>query len=142
MPQAKYQKEYSLGLTEEMYRYLQKVAEKNSVSMAHVLRYIVKNALDKNQKSKPQESIASKFQVGDPVQVKEGVMDVELETVCMGGWRGIIKKIRQEDGEIFYDIEWDQETIHSMPALYTTFCKENGYELQSADIPEEDLTII
>jgi hypothetical protein len=65
-----------------------------------------------NQCPKPQ------FQVGDLIQVKEGVMDLDWPDLPIGGWVGRIDKAHRLLEEPKYDVTWTPETLAAAHPIY------------------------
>ena len=85
------------------------------------------------------KSDSPRFQVGDSVRVKYGVIDPDFSDVPLGGWSGTVKEVEQADDEITYDIKWNKRTLDGMHPIYRKRCERDGLEMQSMWLGEEDL---
>jgi hypothetical protein len=135
------QMDYSLSLAEDMYRYLQAVAQRHHVSMAHVVRQLIRNAIErKGEYDRPKTAPKPHFHIGDKIQVKEAVMDQDVPSVCMAGWKGVISNARHDlELGFVYEIQWDTDTLAAMPTEYIQFCASNRYKIKQTEMIEEEI---
>jgi hypothetical protein len=84
-------------------------------------------------------SSAPKFEEGDKVRVKYGVMSPEYEEIPLGGWTGRIESLESVDGEIGYDIELDQRTLDLMHPVYRKRCERDDLDVEWIWLFEEEL---
>jgi hypothetical protein len=71
------------------------------------------------------------YDIGDPVKVREGVMDPQFENLNIGGWQGRVYSppAEGEDGDgIVVGIKWDSITLREMPANIIEECNVEGYD--------------
>ena len=58
------------------------------------------------------------FSIGDLVQVKDGVMDLNWPDLPLGGWVGRIDKTRRTVNGPKYDVTWTPETLADAHPIY------------------------
>ena len=58
------------------------------------------------------------FQVGDLIQIKSGVMDLDWPDLPIGGWVGRIDKVHRLPEEPKYDVSWAPETLAAAHPIY------------------------
>ena len=57
------------------------------------------------------KSDSPRFQVGDKVRVKHGVIDPEFPDIPLGGWSGTSRRSSKLKTRSTYVIEWDERTL-------------------------------
>lgn len=67
------------------------------------------------------------IRVGDPVVVKPGTGDPDLE-IDVSGWQGRITEIVEEGDETFVSMQWDSVTLRNAPDGMFVECEENGMD--------------
>lgn len=77
-----------------------------------------------------------KFKVGDSVQVRAGVKDLEFH-VEIGGWQGRVTDIYTEDNLV--DIAWDSQTLLQMPKELLDNCFREGYAIEGFTLPFDEV---
>ncbi len=93
---------------------------------------------------KPVEKVAEKprkpgeLMVGDSVQVKEGIKDVDDENIDLSGWQGRIQEINDFEGEKVVLIQWDSHSLKKMDAIED--CIRN-YVLDGMDYENYNLSM-
>ncbi len=85
------------------------------------------------------KSVRPHFEVGEKVRVKPGVAAPDYEDIPLGGWAGTITGIEQDEGQVVYEIEWDEKTLKSMHPVYRKRCERDDLELESMWLDDEDL---
>jgi hypothetical protein len=84
-----------------------------------------------------------KLAVGTRVRVKEGTAVPEFPEVVCGGWSGVVDNlIGKSKPDPKYVIEWDENTLESMPADYVAKCEESNLFYRMACFGREDLDLI
>jgi len=100
----------------------------------------------------------TQFNVGDLIQVRDGVMDYNWSDLPLGGWVGRVDKVTREADNVTYDVTWTDETLEKIHPIYKsltdleflifdkyTFLKESDIQAYSADgevilaEPDEDV---
>jgi hypothetical protein len=85
------------------------------------------------------KSDSPRFQVGDKVRVKYGVIDPDFPDILLGGWSGIVTEVEQAGDEITFNIKWNKRTLNGMHPIYRKRCERDGLEMESMWLGEEDL---
>ena len=85
------------------------------------------------------KSGSPRFQVGDKVRVKPGVIDPDFPDIPLGGWSGTVTEVEQADDQITYEIKWDKRTLNGMHPVYRKRCERDGLELETMWLGEEDI---
>ena len=80
-----------------------------------------------------------RFQVGDKVRVKSGVIDPDFPDIPLGGWTGTVTEVEQADDQITYEIKWNKRTLNGMHPVYRKRCERDGLEMESMWLGEEDI---
>ena len=65
-----------------------------------------------------------KFGVGDLIQIKADVMDLNWPDLPLGGWVGRVNKVCREPGEPKYDVSWTKETLAAAHPIYGMLASE------------------
>jgi hypothetical protein len=84
-------------------------------------------------------SVAPRFQPGDRVRGRYGVMVPGFEDIPLGGWAGTIEMSEQVDDQITYEIVWDRRTLDGMHPVYKNRCERDGLDPETMWLGEEDL---
>jgi len=84
-------------------------------------------------------SIISRFQVGNKVRVKYGVIVPDFPDIPLGGWTGTVTEVEQTDDQITYEIKWNKRTLNGMHPVYLKRCERDGLEMESMRLGEEDI---
>ena len=79
-----------------------------------------------------------RFQVGDKVRVKSGVIDPDFPDIPLGGWSGTITEVDAKPPVTFL-IKWDKRTLGGMHSVYRKRCERDGLEMESMWLGEEDI---
>ncbi len=85
------------------------------------------------------KSAPPRFEIGARVRVKPGVAAPDYEDIPLGGWTGTITGIEQDEGQVVYEIEWDQKTLGGMHPVYRKRSERDGLALESMWLDDEDL---
>src|SRR5271166_3762250 len=85
------------------------------------------------------KSDTPRFQVGNKVRVKSGVIDPDFPDMPLGGWSGIVTEVEQADDQITYEIKWNKRTLNGMHPVYLKRCERDGLEMESMRLGEEDI---
>ena len=80
-----------------------------------------------------------RFQMGDKVRVKYGVIDADYPDIPLGGWSGTIKEVAQSNDQITYEIEWDRRTLAGMHPVYRKRSERDSLDLETMWLGDEDL---
>src|SRR5271169_6503693 len=83
-------------------------------------------------------SITSRFQEGDKIRVKSGVLCPDWEDIPLGGWAGTIKKVATSADPVV-EIEWDKRTLAGMHPVYRKRCERDDCEMETMYLGEEDI---
>ncbi|MCB9642154.1 MAG: SWIM zinc finger family protein [Myxococcales bacterium] len=59
-----------------------------------------------------------RWEVGNSVRVRKGVYDPDDSAIHLGGYRGRIVAVYQEDGEDLVEIAWDSQTLRALPRSF------------------------
>ena len=57
------------------------------------------------------KSGSARFQVGNKVRVKYGVIVPDFPDIPLGGWTGTVTEVKQADDQITYEIKWNKRTL-------------------------------
>jgi hypothetical protein len=87
-------------------------------------------------KRKSKNPPATKFQLGDKVRVRHGIMDTEYSDLPLGGWAGTIIEVH-DDG--MYTIQWSEETLNSIHPVFKKRCEKDGLVLDQYWLGPDDL---
>ncbi|MEZ6089453.1 MAG: hypothetical protein R3C05_15780 [Pirellulaceae bacterium] len=79
----------------------------------------------RNARTKEPRTNVKRFQVGDNVRVRHGVMDSDYPDMPLGGWEGTVVE-RHEDE--LYTIQWSEETLKSVHPVYRSRCQIDGLD--------------
>jgi len=85
------------------------------------------------------KSGSARFQVGNKVRVKYGVIVPDFPDIPLGGWTGTVTEVEQTDDQITYEIEWDERTLGGMHPVYRKRCERDGLEMETMWLGEEDI---
>ena len=80
-----------------------------------------------------------RFQVGDKVRVKSGMIDPDFPDIPLGGWSGTVTEVEQADDQITYEIKWNKRTLNGMHPVYLKRCERDGFEMETMWLGEEDI---
>lgn len=80
-----------------------------------------------------------KFAVGTKVKVKPGVASPEFADYSVSGWIGTVSELASKKPPVTYVIEWDEQTLGSMPPAYVQRCEQDGLYYRMICLPEDDL---
>ena len=64
------------------------------------------------------------FQVGNLIQIKDGVMDLNWPDLPVGGWVGRIDKVHRQAEGPKYDVTWTSETLAQAHPIYEMLANE------------------
>jgi hypothetical protein len=69
---------------------------------------------------------APKVVSGTGVRVKEGICLPEFPEFSIAGWTGEVLETKGRGSAVQYIIQWDGETVASMPPAYRDHCEAHG----------------
>jgi hypothetical protein len=87
--------------------------------------------------SKPTTS--PRFKPGDRVRVRYAVTVPDFEDIPLGGWTGTIRTVERAEGQITYEIEWDEKTLDAMHPVYRKRCERDDCDVEFMWLGEEDV---
>ena len=87
------------------------------------------------------KSDSPRFQVGDKVRVKYGVIDPDFPDMPLGGWTGTITEIIEHEGQINCVFKLDDRTLKSVHPIYRKRCERDGLDFETMGLGEEDLEL-
>jgi SAM-dependent methyltransferase len=85
------------------------------------------------------KSDSPRFQVGDKVRVKYGVIDPDFADMPLGGWTGTITEIIEQKGQIDCVLRLDDRTLKSLHPIYRKRCERDGLDFKTMWLGEEDI---
>ena len=65
---------------------------------------------------------AAGMAAGTRIQVKPEVMSPEFPEISLAGWTGSVLETSGKPPQLSYIVEWDHQTISSIPAEYRQKC--------------------
>ena len=80
-----------------------------------------------------------RFQVGDKVRVKSGVIDPDFPDIPLGGWTGTVTEIIEHEGQINCVFKLDDRTPESIHPIYRKRCEQDGLDFETMGLGETDL---
>lgn len=83
------------------------------------------------------------LKIGDYIKVKNNIMDPDTGKYDLSGWQGRVTEIDdEEDGEEkIITIQWDAQTLKSMPPKFIQESMEDGYEYAEMSLWESELEL-
>lgn len=79
---------------------------------------------------------------GDLVKVKPNIMDPDTGKYNLGGWQGRVTEIYgKAEEEKIVTIQWDSQTLQSMPKKFIQESVEDGYEYEEMNLGESELEL-
>jgi hypothetical protein len=87
------------------------------------------------------KSDSPRFQVGDKVRVKYGVIDPDFPEMPLGGWTGTITEIIEHEGQINCVFKLDDRILKSVHPIYRKRCERDGLDFETMGLGEEDLEL-
>src|SRR5271166_3932484 len=87
------------------------------------------------------KSGSPRFQVGNKVRVKYGVIDPDFPDIPLGGWTGTVTEIIEHEGQINCVFKLDNRTLESIHPIYRKRCDRDGLDFETMDLGEEDLEL-
>ncbi len=90
----------------------------------------------RKRKRKPKKPVVTRFEVGDKVRVRHGVVDVEYPDMPMGGWVGTISEVHRTG---MYTVRWSQETLAAIHPIFKKRCERDGLILEEYRLGDDDL---
>ena len=79
----------------------------------------------KSTKKVPKELPPLKFKAGQLVQVNDGVLCADFESLPLGGWVGKVTEARYYRGKPVYDLAWTKETLAAAHPIYAILSDEH-----------------
>ena len=70
-----------------------------------------------------------RFQVGNKVRVKYGVIDPDFPDIPLGGRTGTVTEVEQKEDQITYEIKWNKRTLNGIHPVYRKRCEPVGVQL-------------
>ena len=83
----------------------------------------------------------SAIRKGARVRVKDGVQAPDLPEFEIAGWSGVVSNVSGQKDKKKIFIEWDDETIASMPADYLHQCEDKQLLHSMSCLTENDLEV-
>src|SRR5208337_2446588 len=83
-------------------------------------------------------SVIPRFEVGNKVRVKYGVIDPDFPDIPLGGWSGTITEVDAKPPVTFL-IKWDRRTLEQIHPVYRKRCERDGLEMETMWLGEEDI---
>jgi len=80
-----------------------------------------------------------RFQVGNKVRVKYGVIDPDFPDIPLGGWTGTVTEVEQKEDQITYEIKWNKRTLNGIHPVYRKRCERDALEMETMWLGEEDI---
>src|SRR5271157_1337690 len=77
-----------------------------------------------------------RFQVGDKVRVKSGVIDPDFLDIPLGGWTGTVTEIIKDHGQINCVFNLDNRTLRSIHPIYRRRCERVGLDFETMSLGE------
>lgn len=74
----------------------------------------------------PKKKATNRLSPGTNIRVKAGVCVPEFPEIPCEGWSGRIVELTGKKSNPKYVIEWDEQTLHSLPASYVDECEQKG----------------
>jgi uncharacterized protein YodC (DUF2158 family) len=88
------------------------------------------------RRKKHQPPAPARFQVGDRVRVKQGILDPDYPDMPLGGWAGTITEVHRRGR---YTIRWSRETLATIHPVYGKRCERDGMVLEEYWLGDDDL---
>ncbi len=76
---------------------------------------------------------------GMRVRVREGVMSPEFPEISIAGWTGTVFEVTGKASPTNCILEWDSDTVSSMPPEYVSRCEQGGLYHLMACLSEDCL---
>lgn len=76
---------------------------------------------------------------GVRVRVRDGVSSPEFPEVSLAGWTGTVLETSGKPPEVKVILEWDADTLSSMPKDYVARCEAQQLYYQMACLGEADV---
>jgi calcium binding protein len=83
-------------------------------------------------------ALAVRFQIGDKVRVRHGVMDNDYPDMPIGGWSGTV--LETHDGNT-HVVRWSEETLASIHPVFKNRCENDGFDIEQYVIGADDLEL-
>ena len=80
-----------------------------------------------------------RFQVGDKVRVKSGLIDPDFPDIPLGGWTGTVTEIIEHVGQINCVFKLDDRNLESIHPIYRKRCERDGLDFETMGLGETDL---
>ena len=87
------------------------------------------------------KSGSPRFQVGNKVRVKYGVIVPDFPDIPLGGWTGTVTEITKHEGQINCVFKLDDRTLASIHPIYHKRCERDGLDFETMGLGEEDLEL-
>ena len=87
------------------------------------------------------KSGSPRFQVGNKVRVKYGVIVPDFPDIPLGGWTGTVTEITKYEGQINCVFKLDGRTLASIHPIYHKRCERDGLDFETMGLGEEDLEL-
>jgi hypothetical protein len=82
------------------------------------------------------KSGSPRFQVGNKVRVKYGVIDPDFPDIPLGGWSGTVTEIIEHEGQINCVFKLDDRTLASIHPIYRKRCERDGLDFETMGLSE------
>ncbi len=85
------------------------------------------------------KSGSPRFQVGDKVRVKYGVIDPDFPDMPLGGWTGTVTEISKHEDQTNCVFELDERTLTSIHPIYKQRCEIDGLDYGFMGLSQEEI---
>ena len=79
---------------------------------------------------------------GATVQVNPAVEMPEFPSLKIEGWKGTVMETSGSGAKMKVILEWDEQTVQSIPEDYRTHCESQGLLFTMACLPASDLHVV
>jgi hypothetical protein len=87
----------------------------------------------------PAATPALRFNRGDAVTVKKGIVDPDFPDIPLGGWTGKVIDIDRESNPPLVLVEWIEDTIRQIHPAFRDQCEDEGLEIETMWLDPGDL---
>lgn len=82
------------------------------------------------------------LKVGDLVQAKDHVRDMDIPTCSMAGWEGKVTIVDEKVTPRMLEIKWSKQTLAKMPKELIEYAEEEAVDIRHYYLAEDDVIII
>ena len=86
--------------------------------------------------------MSGKLGKGSRIRVKDGVTAPDLPEFAISGWTGIVAEVSGRGGKKKFFVEWDSDTVGSMPSEYVDECEKKQLYHMMACLTEPALEVV